>query len=179
MPNIRPFQELRPSIAEDAWVDESAVVIGDVSIGPQASIWPLCAVRGDIHSIRIGARSNIQDGSVIHVTHDSDFNPGGFPVEIGADVTVGHKVMLHGCTIGNNCLIGMGAIVLDGAVIEAKVILGAGSLVPQGKVLESGHLYHGSPVKKVRALTEKELDFLDYVAGNYVKLAQQYKDAGQ
>ena len=138
MPNIRSFQDLHPSIAEDAWVDESAVVIGDVRIGPQASIWPLCAVRGDIHSIHIGARSNIQDGSVIHVTHDSGFNPGGFPVEIGDDVTVGHKVMLHGCTIGDNCLIGMGSIVLDGAVIERNVILGAGSLVPQGKVLEIG-----------------------------------------
>ena len=179
MPNIRSFQDLHPSIAEDAWVDESAVVIGDVEIGAQASIWPLCAVRGDIHSIRIGARSNIQDGSVIHVTHDSGFNPGGFPVEIGDDVTVGHKVMLHGCTIGDNCLIGMGSIVLDGAVIEEKVILGAGSLVPQGKVLESGHLYLGSPVKKVRSLTEQELDFLEYVSGNYVKLAQEYKGAGQ
>jgi carbonic anhydrase/acetyltransferase-like protein (isoleucine patch superfamily) len=177
MPDIRPFLDLNPRIAADAWIDESAVIIGDVEIGPLASIWPLCVVRGDIHSIRVGARSNIQDGSVIHVTHDSEYNPGGFPVAIGDDVTVGHKVMLHGCSIGDNCLIGMGSIVLDGAVIESRVILGAGSLVPQGKVLESGHLYLGSPVKKVRPLTEQEQRFLDYVAGNYVKLAQQHKDA--
>jgi carbonic anhydrase/acetyltransferase-like protein (isoleucine patch superfamily) len=179
MPDIRPFRDLTPRIAADAWIDESAVIIGDVEIGPQASIWPLCAVRGDIHSIRIGARSNIQDGSVVHVTHDSEYNPDGFPVVIGDDVTVGHKVMLHGCSIGDNCLIGMGSIVLDGAVIESRVILGAGSLVPQGKVLESGYLYLGSPVKKVRPLTEKEQRFLDYVAGNYVKLAQQYRNAGR
>jgi carbonic anhydrase/acetyltransferase-like protein (isoleucine patch superfamily) len=178
MPDIRPFLDLNPRIAADAWIDESAVIIGDVEIGPQASVWPLCAVRGDIHSIHIGARSNIQDGSVIHVTHDSEYNPGGFPVVIGEDVTVGHKVMLHGCSIGDNCLIGMGSIVLDGAVIESRVILGAGSLVPQGKVLESGFLYLGSPVNKVRPLTEGEQRFLDYVAGNYVKLAQQYRNAG-
>jgi carbonic anhydrase/acetyltransferase-like protein (isoleucine patch superfamily) len=179
MPDIRPFLDLAPRIAADAWIDESAVVIGDVEVGPQASIWPLCAVRGDIHSIRIGARSNIQDGSVIHVTHDSGYNPGGFPVVIGEEVTVGHKVMLHGCSIGDNCLIGMGSIVLDGAVIESRVILGAGSLVPQGKVLEGGHLYLGSPVKQIRALTDQEQQFLDYVAGNYVKLARQHRDAGQ
>jgi carbonic anhydrase/acetyltransferase-like protein (isoleucine patch superfamily) len=179
MPDIRSFLDLAPRIAADAWIDESAVVIGDVEVGPQASIWPLCAVRGDIHSIRIGARSNIQDGSVIHVTHDSGYNPGGFPVVIGEEVTVGHKVMLHGCSIGDNCLIGMGSIVLDGAVIESRVILGAGSLVPQGKVLEGGHLYLGSPVKQIRALTDQEQQFLDYVAGNYVKLARQHRDAGQ
>jgi carbonic anhydrase/acetyltransferase-like protein (isoleucine patch superfamily) len=179
MPDIRPFLDLTPRIAADAWIDDSAVIIGDVEVGPQASVWPLCAVRGDIHSISIGARSNIQDGSVIHVTHDSGYNPGGFPVVIGEEVTVGHKVMLHGCTIGDNCLIGMGSIVLDGAEIESRVILGAGSLVPQGKVLESGHLYLGSPVKKIRPLTDREQQFLDYVAGNYVKLAQQHRDAGQ
>ncbi len=179
MPDIRPFQDLVPHIAADAWIDRSAVIIGDVEIGPQASVWPLCVVRGDIHHIRIGARSNIQDGSVIHVTHDSQYNPGGFPVEIGNGVTVGHKVMLHGCSIGDNCLIGMGAVVLDGAKIESNVILGAGSLVPQGKILESGHLYHGSPVRKVRELAERELDFLVYVSGNYVKLAQQYRQSEQ
>ncbi len=178
MQNIRPFQQLQPAIDPTVWIDPSAVVIGDVEIAAEASIWPLVVVRGDIHSIKIGPRSNIQDGSVVHVTHDSRFNPGGFPVVIGSDVTVGHKVMLHGCSIGDNCLIGMGAIVLDGAVIEPRVILGAGSLVPQGRRLESGHLYLGSPAKKVRALTDQEQQFLDYVAGNYVKLAQQYCNAG-
>ncbi len=176
MPNIRSFQDLHPHIAADAWVDQSAVIIGEVEIGAKTSIWPLCVIRGDIHSIKIGARSNIQDASVIHVTHDSEFNPGGFPVVIGDDVTVGHKVMLHGCTIGDRCLIGMGSVVLDGAVLESEVILGAGSLVPGGKVLESGHLYHGSPVKKVRPISDQERAFLTYVAGNYVKLAEQYRD---
>jgi carbonic anhydrase/acetyltransferase-like protein (isoleucine patch superfamily) len=177
MPDIRSFLDLHPVIAEDAWIDDSAVIIGDVEIGAEASVWPLCVLRGDIHSIKVGARTNIQDSSVLHVTHDSAFNPGGFPVEIGGDVTVGHKVMLHGCRIGSHCLIGMGSIVLDGAVIEPRTILGAGSLVPGGKVLEGGHLWHGSPARKVRALTGRELDFLDYVAKNYVKLAKGYMEA--
>ena len=177
MPDIRTFQDLHPRIARDAWVDASAVIIGNVELGAEASVWPLCVIRGDIHSIRIGARSNIQDATVIHVTHDSEFNPGGFPVVIGDDVTVGHKVVLHGCTIGHRCLIGMGSVVLDGAILKSDVILGAGSLVPQGKVLESGHLYHGSPVNKVRPITDKEREFLTYVSSNYVKLAAQYRDA--
>ncbi|MET0102987.1 MAG: gamma carbonic anhydrase family protein [Sedimenticola sp.] len=175
MSNIRPFDGMQPKIADDAWVDESAVVIGDVEIGSGSSIWPLTAVRGDIHAIRIGERTNIQDGSVLHVTHDSRFNPGGHPLTIGNDVTVGHKVMLHGCSVGDHCLIGMGAIVMDGAEIGSRVILAAGSLVPPGKTLESGHLYRGSPARKVRALTDEEHEFLDYVGGNYVKLAAKYR----
>ena len=179
MPDIRSLHDLHPRIAEDVWIDESAVIIGNVALGAEASVWPLCVIRGDIHSIRIGARSNIQDATVIHVTHDSEFNPGGFPVVIGEDVTVGHKVVLHGCTIGDRCLIGMGSVILDGAVLKSDVILGAGSLVPQGKVLESGHLYHGSPVTKIRPITDKERAFLTYVSSNYVKLAAQYKSAGE
>ncbi|OOZ36590.1 gamma carbonic anhydrase family protein [Solemya velesiana gill symbiont] len=178
MSNIRPFDGMQPKIADDAWVDDSAVVIGDVEIGSDSSIWPLTAVRGDIHAIRIGERTNIQDGSVLHVTHDSRFNPGGFSLNIGNDVTVGHKVMLHGCTIGDHCLVGMGAIVMDGAVVESRVILAAGSLVPGGKVLESGCLYRGSPAKKVRELSAEEHEFLDYVAGNYVNLAAKCRDQG-
>ena len=176
MVDIRPFQGKVPVIADDVWVDGSAVVIGDVEIGPNSSIWPLVVVRGDIHSIRIGANTNIQDGSVVHVTHDSRFNPGGYPTIIGDNVTVGHKVMLHGCTIEDFCLIGMGAVVMDGAVIESRVVLGAGSLVPGGKRLESGYLWHGSPVRRVRELTEKEQEFLDYSALNYSKLARQYRE---
>jgi carbonic anhydrase/acetyltransferase-like protein (isoleucine patch superfamily) len=175
MNNIRPFQQLQPQIDPTVWVDPTAVVIGDVEIAAEASIWPLTVVRGDIHSVKIGPRSNIQDGSVVHVTHDSRFNPGGYPVVIGSDVTVGHKVMLHGCSIGDRCLIGMGSVVGDGAVIESQVILGAGSLVPGGKLLEGGYLWFGSPVRRVRPLTTEELEFLDYSAGNYVKLAQQYR----
>lgn len=176
MSNIRSFDGMQPKVADDAWVDPSAVVIGDVEIGAQSSIWPLTVVRGDIHKIQIGEGSNIQDGSVLHVTHDSRFNPGGFPLTIGSHVTVGHKVMLHGCTIGDYCLIGMGAVVMDGVVIEPRVILAAGSLVPPGKRLEGGYLYRGSPAKQARPLTDEELAFLAYVSGNYEKLAQQYRD---
>jgi carbonic anhydrase/acetyltransferase-like protein (isoleucine patch superfamily) len=172
--DIRAFQDKMPSIAADVWVDPSAVIIGEVEIGPGSSIWPLVVIRGDIHHIKIGANSNIQDGSVLHVTHDSRFNPGGFPTIIGNNVTVGHKVMLHGCTVGDNCLIGMGAVVMDGAVIESRVVLGAGSLVPGGKRLESGYLWVGSPVRRARALNEREQEFLDYSPGNYARLAQKY-----
>ncbi len=177
MNNIRPFQQLIPEIDATAWIDPSAIVIGEVEVAAEASIWPLCVVRGDIHSIKIGPRSNIQDGSVVHVTHDSQFNPGGYPVVVGSGVTVGHKVLLHGCSIGDDCLIGMGSVVGDGAVIESKVILGAGSLVPGGKRLDSGYLWFGSPARRVRPLTDQELEFLHYSAGNYVKLAQQYRAA--
>jgi carbonic anhydrase/acetyltransferase-like protein (isoleucine patch superfamily) len=174
MADIREFQGMTPRIAGDVWIDPSAVVIGDVEIGPGSSIWPLVVVRGDIHHIKIGSNTNIQDGSVVHVTHDSRFNPGGFPTILGDNITVGHKVMLHGCTIGDGCLIGMGSVVMDGAVIESGVILGAGSLVPGGKVLESGYLWVGSPVRRARELNEKEKEFLQYSPQNYAKLAQSY-----
>jgi carbonic anhydrase/acetyltransferase-like protein (isoleucine patch superfamily) len=172
--DIRGFQGKSPRIAEDVWVDPTAVVIGDVEIGPGSSIWPLVVVRGDIHQIKIGSNTNIQDGSVVHVTHDSRFNPGGFPTIIGNNITVGHKVMLHGCTIGDNCLIGMSSVVMDGAVIESGVVLGAGSLVPGGKVLESGYLWVGSPVRRARQLNEREKEFLEYSPQNYARLAQKY-----
>jgi len=175
MNNIRTFEGMTPAIAEDAWVDQAAVVIGDVEIGSGSSIWPGVVVRGDIHQIRIGERTSIQDGTVVHVTHDSQFVPGGFPTIVGNDVTVGHNVTLHGCEIKERCLIGMGSIVLDGAVVESQVMVGAGSLVPGGKVLESGYLYVGSPVKQIRKLTEKELAFFEYSAQNYQKLGQRYR----
>jgi carbonic anhydrase/acetyltransferase-like protein (isoleucine patch superfamily) len=178
MNNVRPFDGIAPKLGEGAWVDPSAVVIGDVELGDQVSVWPMTVIRGDIHRIRIGARSNIQDGSVLHVTHDSRFNPGGFPLVIGEDVTVGHKVMLHGCSIGDCCLIGMSAVVMDGAVIESGVILAAGSLVPPGKRLESGYLYRGSPATRARPLAEEEREMLEYVGANYVQLARRYLNDG-
>jgi carbonic anhydrase/acetyltransferase-like protein (isoleucine patch superfamily) len=172
---IRSFEDITPSIAECAFVDESAVVIGDVSIGEGASIWPMSVLRADIYPITIGARSNIQDGTIIHVTHDGPFCKGGNATTIGREVIVGHKVMLHGCTLEDSCLIGMGAIVLDGARIESEVIIGAGSLVPQGRVCESGFLWLGNPVRKIRPLTQKELDFLPYSANYYVELAKRHQ----
>jgi len=175
MNNIRSFAGMSPRIAADVWIDDTAVIIGDVVIGEGSSVWPLTVVRGDIHRIHIGARSNIQDGSVLHVTHDSRFNPGGFPLIIGEAITVGHKVMLHGCEIGHHCLIGMSSVVMDGAVIEPHVILAAGSLVAPGKVLESGWLWRGSPARKVRVLSDEEMEYFDYVADNYARLAAQYR----
>ena len=151
MSNIRRFESATPEIAPDAWVDETAVVIGDVSIASQSSIWPMCVIRGDVHHIRIGRRSNVQDGSVLHVSHDSHYLPGGRPLTIGDGVTVGHRVMLHGCEIADGCFIGMGSTILDGAVLEPGAMLGAGSLVPQGKRLQGGYLWLGRPVRRGRA----------------------------
>ena len=154
----------------------TSVVIGDVRLAEDVGIWPLVVIRGDVNYVEIGARSNVQDGSVLHVTHKSPFNPEGNPLLIGEDVTVGHKVMLHGCTIGNRVLVGMGSILLDGAVIEDDVMIGAGSLVPQNKRLESGYLYLGSPVKQIRPLKVAEIEGLKYSANNYVRWKDEYLD---
>jgi len=160
-------------------VDATSVVIGDVRVADDVGIWPLVAIRGDVNYVQIGARSNIQDGSVLHVTHKSSWNPEGNPLIIGEDVTVGHKVMLHGCTVGNRVLVGMGSILLDGVVVEDDVMIGAGSLVPQNKRLASGFLYLGSPVKQIRPLTETEIEGLKYSANNYVKWKDDYLDQAQ
>ncbi len=172
--SIRSFQGIDPTIACNAFIDPDAVVIGDVHIGEESSIWPTVVIRGDVHQIRIGERTNIQDGSVLHVTADNAFNPGGFPLTIGKGVTVGHKAILHACTIGDYALIGMGAIILDGAVVPARTLVGAGSIVSPGKTLEGGYLYLGSPAKAVRKLTEKELDHLEYSAEHYVNLKNKH-----
>ena len=157
-------------IRDRVFVDRSAVVIGDVELGDDSSVWPFALIRGDMHRIRIGARTSVQDGSVLHITHAGPFNPDGIPLLLGADVTIVHKVTLHGCTLGNRILVGMGSIVMDGVVVEDEVVIGAGSLVPPGKRLESGYLYVGSPVKQARPLSDKEKAFFTYSAANYVKL---------
>jgi len=172
--NIRPYKALHPKIGSRVMIDTTSVVIGDVRLADDVGIWPLVVIRGDVNDVAIGARSNIQDGSVLHVTHKSSYKPEGNPLIVGEDVTVGHKVMLHGCTIGNRVLVGMGSILLDGAVIEDDVMIGAGSLVPQNKRLESGFLYLGSPVKQIRPLTEEEREGLTYSANNYVKWKDEY-----
>lgn len=171
---IRKFLNKTPQIGDNVFIDEMAVVLGDVKIGEDSSVWPMTVIRGDVHSIRIGCRTNIQDGSVLHVTHDSDYVPGGFPLIIGDDVTVGHRAILHACTVGNRCLIGMGSTVLDGAIIKDDVMIGANALVTPGKVLESGFLYVGSPVKQVRKLTDAEMVFLRYSAKSYVDFKNQH-----
>lgn len=175
---LRPYKDLFPKVGQRVMIDTTSVVIGDVRMADDVGIWPLVAIRGDVNYVEIGARSNIQDGSVLHVTHKSAYKPEGNPLVIGEDVTVGHKVMLHGCIIGNRVLVGMGSILLDGVVVEDDVMIGAGSLVPQNKRLETGYLYLGSPVKQIRPLTEAEIDGLKYSASNYVKWKDDYLAQG-
>ncbi|OZG73266.1 gamma carbonic anhydrase family protein [Hahella sp. CCB-MM4] len=174
--SIRPFQGHHPKFGQHVMIDPSAVVIGDVELGDDVSVWPMTVVRGDMHRIRVGARTSIQDGSVLHITHAGPYNPAGFPLHIGDDVTIGHKALLHGCTVGNRVLVGMGAIIMDGAVVEDDVVIAAGCLVPPGKVLESGYLYVGSPARQARPLSEKEMSYFTYTAANYVKLKNQHLD---
>lgn len=171
---VRPYNGILPTIGARVFVDESAAVIGNVVLREDVSVWPQCSIRGDVNFIRIGARTNIQDNSVIHVTHQYPDLPEGRGCTIGDDVTVGHQCVLHACAIGNECLIGMGSIVLDGAVLHDRVLLGAGSLVTEGKVLDGGYLWMGRPAKKVRPLTDKELAWFSYSARHYVRLKDDY-----
>ncbi len=171
---IRAFQGKLPQCDESVFVDYAAVVIGDVVIGADSSVWPMAVIRGDVHHIRIGKRTSVQDGAVLHVTHDGPYSPGGAPLIIGNDVTIGHNATLHACTVEDCCLIGMNVTILDKAHVESGVMIGAGSLVPPGKRLLSGYLYRGVPVQQARPLTEKEQAFLAYSAENYVKLKNTY-----
>lgn len=173
---LRPYKNHFPQTGDRVMIDRSSVIVGDVQLADDVSIWPLVAIRGDVNKVVIGKRSNIQDGSVLHVTHKSTSNPEGHPLLIGEDVTVGHKAMLHGCSIGDRVLVGMGSILLDGVIVEEDVMIGAGSLVPPGKRLESGYLYVGSPVKQVRPLSEAEIAGLLYSSNNYVGWKNEYLD---
>jgi carbonic anhydrase/acetyltransferase-like protein (isoleucine patch superfamily) len=172
---IRSFEGKTPQLAAGVYVDDAALVLGDVTIGEDSSVWPMTVLRGDVNRIVIGARSNIQDNSVLHVTHDGPYTPGGVPLVVGDDVTVGHNVILHACTVGNRCLIGMGAIVMDKAVLEDEVFLAAGTLVPPGKRLRGGYLYRGNPAVEARPLTPDELDNLRYSAQHYVRLKNRHR----
>jgi carbonic anhydrase/acetyltransferase-like protein (isoleucine patch superfamily) len=171
---IRKFNDKQPSIGKSVYIDDSAVVIGDVTIGDDVSIWPMTVVRGDVESIRIGEGTNVQDGAVLHVSHAGKFSPQGHPLTIGKGVTIGHRAVVHACTVGNYCLIGVGAIIMDDAVLEDYVMLGAGALVPPGKTLESGYLYVGAPAKQARPLKESEKEFLEYSSQHYMHLKDQY-----
>lgn len=172
---VRSFESHIPRIAASAYIDPLALVIGNVEIGTNASLWPQVVVRGDIHSIKIGDNTNIQDGSVLHVSHVSEFAPDGFPLVIGRGVTVGHLVVLHGCSIEDHCLIGMGSLVMDGALIQAGAMLGAGSLVSPGRVIEGGYLWLGRPARRVRVLTADEQRYLHYSAEHYVRLKNRHR----
>ncbi|MDI5891035.1 gamma carbonic anhydrase family protein [Halomonas rhizosphaerae] len=172
--SLRPWKGQTPQLGARVYIDPACMVLGDVVLGDDCSVWPMAVIRGDMHRIRIGARTSVQDGSVLHITHASDFNPDGFPLTIGEEVTIGHKAILHGCTLGNRILVGMGAIVMDGAVVEDEVIIAAGAVVTPDKRLESGHVYAGNPAKALRPLKETERAFFPYTAGNYVRLKDEY-----
>ncbi|WP_305906648.1 gamma carbonic anhydrase family protein [Methylomarinum sp. Ch1-1] len=172
---IRKFKDKHPQTGNNVYIDDSAVVIGDVTLGDDVSIWPTVVVRGDVESISIGAQTNVQDGSVLHVSHAGDFSPQGYPLAIGRCVTIGHRAVVHACSVGDYCLVGIGAIIMDGAVLEDYVMLGAGALVPPGKKLESGYLYVGAPAKQVRPLSDEEKRFLEYSARHYVQLKDEHR----
>lgn len=172
---LRPYLDQFPRLGERVYVDPAASVIGDVELGDDASVWPGCVVRGDVNFIRIGARTNIQDGTVIHVSHDGPHAKlGGFATVIGEDVTIGHKAIVHACRIGDAALIGMGAIVLDGAVVESHGFVGAGAVVPPGKTVGRGELWLGNPARRVRVLSETDIEGLYYSAQHYVRLKNRY-----
>ena len=171
---LQSYQDSTPDVGEGVWIAPGAQVIGQVTLGDDVSIWPGSIVRGDVNGIRIGARTNIQDQSVLHVTHDGPFTPGGRALEIGADVTVGHRVILHACTVGDGCLIGMGAILMDDVVVGEQSLIAAGSLIPPGKRIGPRELWRGSPARKVRTLNDEELEQLSYSAGHYVRLKNRY-----
>ena len=172
--NIQSFNDHYPQLAAGVYVHQTASIIGEVAIGENSSVWPSAVIRGDVNFIHIGKNTNIQDLSMLHVNHKSSSDPAGSPLIIGDNVTIGHTVILHGCTIEDECLIGMGSIVMDKVIVQKHVLLAAGSLVPEGKVLESGYLYMGRPAKKVRALSHEEvLDFKRSVE-NYVQLKDAY-----
>jgi carbonic anhydrase/acetyltransferase-like protein (isoleucine patch superfamily) len=169
-PDIRPYRGKHPLIAASAYIDRASVIIGDVGIGDDASIWPLCVVRGDVNYIRIGARTNIQDGSILHVMKDE------YPLILGDDITVGHSVTLHGCTIGSRCLIGMRATILNGVVIGEGSIVAAGTLLTERTVIPPRSLVMGSPGKVKRALTAIDQATIERYAQRYVEYKEIYRD---
>jgi carbonic anhydrase/acetyltransferase-like protein (isoleucine patch superfamily) len=173
--SLRKFENYAPKIHNSAYIDASACVIGRVEVGKDSSIWPMTVVRGDVNFIKIGSHTNIQDGSILHVTHKGEFGKGA-PLIIGDGVTVGHAAILHGCTIGDYCLIGMGATVMDDCVIEDHAMIAAGAVLPPNKRVRSGELWLGNPAKKVRDLTEKQILQLKYSALHYVKLKNKYME---
>jgi carbonic anhydrase/acetyltransferase-like protein (isoleucine patch superfamily) len=172
--NIYRFKNERPRLGADVFIDRSACVSGSVELGDDVSVWPMTVIRGDVNFIRIGARSNIQDGCILHVTHEGPWQPDGQPLLIGEDVTVGHGAILHACTIGDRCLIGMGAIVMDGAVLEADCMVAAGAVVTPAKVVSSGTLWRGNPARHARDLTRSEIENQVYNARHYVRLKNLY-----
>lgn len=175
MPALRSFNQISPKLGERVYIDPACTVIGDVNIGDDSSIWPYTVIRGDVNFIRIGARTNIQDGTIIHVSHDWLVGKQiGYATLIGDDVTIGHGAIIHACTIEDGCLIGMGSKVLDGAVVKKNGFVGAGTVIPPGKTVGSGELWLGNPAKCVRKLSELQIEQLYYSAAHYVRLKDKY-----
>jgi len=171
---IRAFNSTYPTIGQNVYIDEQAVVIGQVHLADDVSVWPMAVIRGDVNTIHIGKGSNIQDAAILHVTHDGPYTPGGRALTLGQGITIAHQVVLHACTIEDYCLVGMGSLVLDNVYIESHVMVGAGSVVPPGKRLLSGHLYLGNPARLVRALSTDEIANLEYSANHYIRLKNKY-----
>lgn len=177
--NVRSYRNQLPRLGARVYVDPAAVLIGDVELGDDVSLWPCTVVRGDVNFIRIGARTNVQDGAVLHVTHDGPYSPGGFPLTIGADVTVGHSAILHACTVEDACLIGMHATVLDGAIVRKHGFVAAGAVIAPGKVVGEAELWMGNPARCVRKLDAAQIEALYYSAKHYVKLKDEYLNAAR
>lgn len=172
---VRAFRGKLPELGLRVYVDPAAAVIGDVVLGEDVSVWPGTVIRGDVNFIRIGARTNVQDGSVVHVTHAGPYTrSGGYPVCIGADVTIGHAAVVHACTIEDAVLIGMHATVLDGALVRRYGFVGAGAVIAPGKEVGERELWLGNPAKKVRLLSDREVEQLYYSAQHYVRLKDEY-----
>ena len=175
---ISNYLAISPVIGDRIYLHPSCQVIGDVTIGDDSSVWCNTVLRGDVNRSVVGRGSNVQDQSMGHVSHKTPAKPEGSPLIIGDYVTIGHSVILHGCTVGNECLIGMGSIIMDDVVIPDHVMIGAGSLISPGKTLESGMLYMGRPAKLVRALTEDEIEYLRYSAEHYMRVKNNYLAGG-
>ena len=176
--SILPHRGVMPKIHPDAFVAENAVIIGDVEIGPGSSVWYGCVLRGDVNKIRVGAGTNLQDGTIVHVNHDraGDYRQtgGGMPTLIGDNVTVGHQALIHACTVESGAFIGMAAVVMDGTVVESQAMVAAGALVTPGKRVAKGQLWGGRPAKPMRPLTDKELAELPYLSEHYQETAAAY-----
>lgn len=174
-PVLRPYRGKLPELGQRVYIDPVASVIGDVVLGDDVSVWPFTVIRGDVNFIRIGARTNIQDGTVVHVSHDGPHaRLGGFATVIGEDVTIGHKAVIHACRIEDACLVGMGATVMDGAVVKKHGFVGAGALIAPGKTVGEGELWLGNPGRFVRKLSDAEIEALYYSAQHYVRLKDEY-----
>ncbi len=177
--SLRSFNGIQPRFGKRVYIDPSATLIGDVELGDDASVWPGAVVRGDVQHIHIGAHTNVQDGAILHATHDGPYSSGGRSLEVGAGVTIGHGAVLHACCVGDTCLIGIHAVLLDGVVVEPTAMIGAAALIPPGRIVGRGELWLGNPARCVRKLNASEIEQLAYSAAHYVRLKNRYLDAGQ